>query len=114
MKFIRKHTEHNRKDPYRYFYLLYKVHKSRKLGTQVPTRPVCPDCASVTNPINKWVDVKLQPVSQSMEIYFKDSFEFKILAQGYASLCPTAWLFTFDTVSMYTNIPTDYVCFGNH
>ena len=106
--FIRKNSERNRKNPYGYFYLLYKVHKPRKLGAPVPTRPVCSDCGGITNPIGKWVDVKLQPVAQSMRTYIKDSFEFKRLLREHGSLSPRARIFTFDAVSMYTNIPTDY------
>ena len=77
IKFIRKNSERNRKDPCEYFYLLYKVHKPRKLGAPVPTRHVCSDCDGITNPIGKWVDVESQPVAQSMRTYIKDSFEFK-------------------------------------
>ena len=52
-----------------FIYILYKVHKTRKLGAPVPTRPVCSDCGGITNPIGQWVDVKLQPVAQSMRTY---------------------------------------------
>ena len=77
IKFIRKNSECNHKDPYGYFYLLYKVHKPRKIGAPVPTRPVCSDCGGIMKPIGKWVDVKLQSVAQSMRTYIKDSFERK-------------------------------------
>ena len=43
-----------------------------------------------------------------MRTYIKDSFEFKKLLQEHGQLSPRARLFTFDEVSMYTNIPTDY------
>ena len=39
----------------------------------MPTRPVCYDVASITNPIGKWVNLMLQPIAQLMETYFKDS-----------------------------------------
>ena len=89
-------------------YILYKVHKPKKLGAPVPTRPVCSDCGGIRNPIDKWVDVKLQPVAKSMRTYIKDSFEFKKLLREHGHLSPRARLFTFDAVSMNTNIPTDY------
>ena len=74
----------------------------------MPTRLVCSDCGDITNLAGKWVDAKLQPVAQSMRTYIKDSFEFKKLLQEHGPLSPCARLLTFDAVSMYTNIPTDY------
>ena len=52
-KYIHKHTSANLEDPHGYFYLLYKVHKARAPDKPVPTRPVCSDCASVTNSTGK-------------------------------------------------------------
>ena len=72
------------------------------------TRSSCSDCGGITNPIGKWVDVKLQPVAQSIRTYIRDSFEFKRLLREHGSLRLRARLFTFDTVSIYTNISTDY------
>ena len=43
-----------------------------------------------------------------MKTYIKDSFEFKRLLQKHGPLSPHARKFTFDAVSMYTNIYTDY------
>ena len=43
-----------------------------------------------------------------MRTYIKDSFEFKRIIQEHGPLNPHARIFTFDAVSMYTNIPTDY------
>ena len=92
IKYIRKHKhcERNRKDPYGYFYLLYKVHKTRKLGAPVPTRPVCSEYGGITNPIGKWIDVNLQPVAQSTRTYIKDYFEFKRIIQEHGPLNPRA------------------------
>ena len=101
VKYIRKTTTENSKDPFGYFYLLYKVHKKT-----LSTRPVCSDCASITNPIGKWVDIMLQPIAQKMPTYFKDSFAFKNILDGIVA--PTgARLCTADAVSMYTNIDTN-------
>ena len=108
INFTRKHSERNRKDHSGYFYLLNKIYKPRKLGAPVPTKPVCFDCDGITNPIGKWVDVKLQPVAQSMRTYIKYSFEFKRLIEEHGPLSPRVQIFTFDEESMYTSIPTDY------
>ena len=70
IKFVRKHSERNRKDPYEYFPLLYKVHTPRKLWAPVSTRPVYSDCSDIAYSIGKWADVKLQPVAQSMTLQF--------------------------------------------
>ena len=107
-KYIRKHTSANSEDPHGYFYLLYTVHKVRALGKPVPTRPVCSDCASVTNPIGKWVDMKLQLVVKAMKTDLKDSFEFKKLIDNLGRMDLRAKLFTHNAKSMYTNIPTEY------
>ena len=101
LKYIRKHTTLNREDPWGYFYLMYKVHKKT-----LSTRPVCSDCASITNPIGKWVDVMLQPIAQSMPTYFKDSFAFKAIIDA-VKVPPGGKSFTADAVSMYTNIDTN-------
>ena len=49
-QYIRHHTSKNRNDPYGYFYLLAKIHKS-----PMTTRPVCSDCASIVHPLGKWL-----------------------------------------------------------
>ena len=100
-KFITAHTLRNSRDPCGYFYLTYKVHKPK-----LSTRPVCSDCASITNPLSKWVDVMLQPINKSMPTYFKDSYDFKERVDM-VKLRPGARLFTSDAVSMYTNIDTN-------
>ena len=101
VKYLLKHTAANRADPHGYFYLMYKVHKK-----SLSTRPVCSDCASITNPIGKWVDIQLQPVAQSMPTYFKDSFAFKKIIDA-LTIPPGARGFSADAVSMYTNINTN-------
>ena len=55
IKFVRKISERNRKDPSMDIstYVLYKVRKPRKLGAPVPTRPVCSESGGITNPIGK-------------------------------------------------------------
>jgi len=41
--YLRHHTRANSKDPFSYFYLMYKVHKQRRSNGETPTRPVCSD-----------------------------------------------------------------------
>jgi len=99
--YIRDHVEKARKDPFGYFYLLAKLHK-----TPVSTRPVCSDCASLPHSVGKWVDRQLQPIVQKQHTYFKNSFELKELLDTMELLPVNACLFTYDAVSMYTNIDT--------
>ena len=100
VKYIRRHTEKAQADPFGYFYLLAKLHK-----TPTSTRPVCSDCASLPHSIGKWVDRQLQPIVQAQTYYFKNSFDLKQLLDP-MTLPPNACLFTYDAVSMYTNIDT--------
>jgi hypothetical protein len=55
--YIRYNTLKNRLDPFGYFCLTIKIHK-----TPVSTRPVCSDCASIIHPLGKWLDYALQPI----------------------------------------------------
>jgi len=80
--------------------MMYKVHK-KTLGT----RPVVSDCASITNPIGKWVDTMLQPMARSMPTWFRDSFELKSMLDNFV-VPQGARVFTSDAVGMYPNIST--------
>ena len=87
-----------------FFWLFFtcraKIHK-----TPVKIRPVCLDCASTKHALGIWVDSMLQHTVKSMPAYFKDSFELiKILKTLNAQ---KGWsIFSFDAISMYTNIDT--------
>lgn len=59
-QFLRSKLNETEADPFGYFYLLYKIHK-----TPVKTRPVCSDCASTTHALGIWVDSMLQPIVKS-------------------------------------------------
>ena len=100
IKYIRHHIEKARADPFGYFYLLPKLHKQ-----PLTTRPVCSDCASLPHALGKWVDRQLQPIVRSQPTYFKNSLELKTLLDP-MHLPPNACLFTYDAISMYTNIDT--------
>lgn len=101
-RYIRERVEKARADPFGYFYLLVKLHK-----TPVSTRPVCSDCASLPHSIGKWVDKQLQPIVRQQQTYFQDSFTLKRLLENLETLPPNACLFTYDAISMYTNINTE-------
>ena len=100
-EYIIQKTRANANDPYGYFYLMYKVHKS-----PLKTRPVVSDCASIVHPLGKWVDTQLQPMAKSMPTYFQDSFALKELL-SITSIPIGARVFTSDAVAMYPNIKTD-------
>lgn len=99
--YIRYHLDKAMKDPFGYFYLLIKLHKS-----PISTRPVCSDCASLPHALGKWVDTQLQPIVQRQATYFKDSYSLKKMLDK-ITLPPNASIFTYDAISMYTNIDTN-------
>jgi len=99
--YIQLHLQRNMKDPFGYFYLMYKVHKS-----PLKTRPVLSDCASILNPLGKWVDTMLQPIAKTMPAYFKDSFALKDVLDNFV-VPPRARIFSCDAQSMYPNIDTN-------
>ncbi len=96
--YIRHNTMKNRADPFGYFYLTIKIHK-----TPISTRPVCSDCASLVHPLGKWLNLVLQPVVTCQPSYFKGSFTFKQELDKLI-LPPNASVIPFNAVSMYTNI----------
>lgn len=95
--------EHSREDPFGYFYLLAKLHK-----TPISTWPVCSDCASLPHSVSKWIDCQLQPIIQTQHTYFKNSTELKQLLESMDTLPANACLSTYDAVSMYMNIDTQH------
>lgn len=101
VNFIRGRLGSAMKEPFGYFYLMYKIHKK-----PTSTRPVCSDCSSIAHHLGKLIDILLQPVAQGQPSFFKNSAEFKKLLQQ-QKLPKNASLFTCDARSMYTNIPTD-------
>ncbi len=88
-------------DPFGYFYLLAKLHKS-----PISTRPVCSDCASLPHSVGKWVNRQLQPIVKKQHTYFKNSFKLKQHFDTMEPLPANACLFTYDAISMYTNSNT--------
>ena len=100
-KFIRRKLSETIKDPFGYFYLTIKLHK-----TPISTRPVCSDCASLPHALGQWVDEQLQPIVKGQSTYFKNSFDLKKELDG-ITLHANASIFTYDALSMYTNIDTE-------
>jgi hypothetical protein len=98
-KFLQRHSSECI-DPFPYFYLTMKVHK-----TPLKTRPIVSCSGSLLFALGIWIDDKLQPVARAQQSYFKSSYVLKqqLLA---LHLPPNAKLFTSDAVSMYTSIPT--------
>jgi hypothetical protein len=98
-KFLKRHSSLCT-DPFPYFYLTMKVHK-----TPLKTRPIVSCSGSLLFALGIWIDDKLQPVARHQKSYFKSSYVLKqeLLAMN---LPPNARLFTSDAVSMYTSIPT--------
>ncbi|KAL7524310.1 hypothetical protein ACHAXR_000518, partial [Thalassiosira sp. AJA248-18] len=99
--YIRKKLDETIDDPFGYFYLLIKLHKS-----PISTRPVCSDCASLPHALGQWVDEQLQPIVKAQPTYFKNSYELKQELDT-MTLPANASLFTYDAVLVYTNINTD-------
>ena len=99
-KFLLRHIE-DCKDPFPYFYLLMKVHK-----TKLASRPIVSCSGSLLYSLGVWIDNHLQKIASTLPTYFKSSFELKQeLLQ--LVLPPTARFFIADAVGMYTNIQTD-------
>ena len=101
ISYIEAKLKESEKEPFGYFYLLYKLHKK-----PIKTRPVCSDCASTPHALGRWVDETLQPLVRAQATYFKDSFTLK------SELCKlklpaNTSILSFGAVSMYTKIDTE-------
>ena len=101
VQYIRHQLDKTNKDPFGYFYLLVKLHKS-----PISTCPVCSNCASLPHTLGKLVDIQLQPIVQDQATYFKDSYLLKRMLDK-LSLPSNVSVFTYDAISMYKNINTD-------
>jgi hypothetical protein len=89
-------------NPFGAFYLMMKVHKET-----LSSRAIMSASGSLLFSLGVWVDSKLQPFTCRQQAYFKNSQTLK--RQLDATAVPKdSYLFTSDSVSMYTNIPTDH------
>ena len=94
-----------KEDPFGYYYLLYKLHK-----TPIKTRPVCSDCASLPHALGEWVDEMLQPMVKAQHTYFRDSFALKSELNK-LKLPANASILSFDaTEDMYQGIGWGLQC----
>lgn len=98
---------HNTKDPFAYFYLLAKIHK-----TPMTTRPIVSVSGSLLEGLGKWTDTQLQKICAKLPYIFRSSqcvaLEVKNFNLQTLLLTTGATLFTADATSMYTNINTKH------
>lgn len=89
-------------DPFPYFYLLMKIHKS-----PLKTRPIISYSGSYFYGLGVWIDQYLQKVAVTLRSYLKSSLILRTEIDT-LSLAPNHRhrLFTADATSMYTNINT--------
>jgi hypothetical protein len=84
------------------FYLLPKIHK----GTiPTPGRPVVSGNGCPTEKISSFVDHFLNPTTQLIKSYVKDTTHFLQLMNGLGDIPQGALLVTLDVVGLYPNIP---------
>lgn len=85
------------------FRMTLKVHKKPH-----KFRPIVCCAGTFLNCLSKWVDYHLQKLKQFIPSYLKDSGDLLHHLKQFHRLPPTAFLFTADAQSMYTNINTDH------
>ena len=91
------------KDPkFARFYLLPKIHKRLH---DVPGRPVISNCGYYTENISSFLDYHLQPLTQKVKSYIKNSNHSLSKLKSYGKLPQGAILYTIDVVGLYPNIP---------
>ncbi|KAL2076769.1 hypothetical protein ACEWY4_027632 [Coilia grayii] len=94
----------------RRFYLLPKIHKDKatwsKPGKIPPGRPIVSDCNSETYRIAEYIEFYLNPISNLHPSYIKDTYHFLEKIKT-IKIPQTAFLFTMDVESLYTNIDTN-------
>jgi hypothetical protein len=83
------------------FCLLMKVHKDPP-----STRSIMSASGSLLFALGVWTENKLQPFAKRQKAYLNSSQILKLQLDDFV-VPPNSYLFTADTVSMYTNIPTD-------
>lgn len=87
-------------DPFSYFYMLAKVHKS-----PWTTRPIVSVSGSLLYGLGKWLDVQLQKIVPYLPYTIKSSYELSCNLRN-LKIPKNSQFFSMDAVSMYTNICT--------
>ena len=93
----------NKEDPFPYFYLTAKVHK-----TPLKTRPIVSVSGSISHGLGRWVDCCLQRLCRHLPYRTISSSTLCDDLRKIKDLPPTARLFTCDATSMYTNIDINH------
>ena len=89
------------------FYYLPKVHKINypTERTDVPGRPIISSINSPSSAIAQFVDYHLQPITQKLKSYIKDTTDFLTKLEAIGTLPKDSILVTMDVKSLFTNIP---------
>ena len=82
------------------FYMLPKIHKANN-----PGRPIVSACDSPTEKLSEYLDFHLQPISQKVDSYIKDTTHFLQKLESLQGIPPNSYLVTIDVNSLYTSIP---------
>jgi hypothetical protein len=90
-------------DPFAYFYMLAKIHKS-----PWTTRPVTSVAGSLLHGLGQWVDKELQKIIKQLPYVTTSSASLINTLSSHSPLPLNAQLFTADARSMYTNINTNH------
>lgn len=93
----------------RHLYLLPKIHKPPDSWTVPhripPGRPIVSDCGSESSRIAEYIDYYINPLSQKHASYIKDTYDF-VTKLKKVQVPNSAFLFSIDINSLYTNIDT--------
>ena len=87
------------------FYLSPKIYKRTE---NVPGRPVISNSGYYTEKISSFLDFHLQPISQKVKSYIKDTTDFLKKIEGLPNLPDDAIFCTIDVVGLYPNIPHEF------
>ncbi len=72
------------------------------------TQPVVSTCGTYLHALKWWVDFHLKQLTSLVPTYIQDSHQLLEELKQLGTLPVTAWLFTADAVSMYTNIDSTH------